>query len=196
MKQTKNNRFLLLYASQTGQAKAIAEEINENAPQHGLNPELHCISQTEKKFSLERESCVVIVTSTTGEGEPPDTALKFWRRLKKKTLPDDHLSKVNYALLGLGDSNYTNFCNNGKNFDKRLNELGAKRFYECGWADEAVGLEVKVEPWIEGLFTTLKTFLNLNCNNEHAPLNGASNIETEESKSTQITDSHVYSSSK
>ena len=43
---------------------------------------------------------MVMVVSTTGDGEPPDTAAKFWRRLKKKTLPSDHLAKLNYALLG------------------------------------------------------------------------------------------------
>lgn len=53
------------------------------------------------KFQIEREKCVVIVTSTTGDGEPPDTALKFFRRIKKKTLPSDYLSDLNYALLGM-----------------------------------------------------------------------------------------------
>ena len=42
----------------------------------------------------------MIITSTTGDGEPPDTSLKFWRRLKKKTLSKDHLNTLNYALLG------------------------------------------------------------------------------------------------
>jgi len=42
----------------------------------------------------------VVVVSTTGDGDPPDTVAKFWRRLKKKTLPRDHLSKCKYALLG------------------------------------------------------------------------------------------------
>lgn len=153
------NRFLLLYGSQTGQAKAISEEIAEKAEQFNLKADLHCLSQTEKKFNIEREHCVVIVVSTTGDGEPPDTAQKFVRRLKKKTLPSNHLENLNYALLGLGDSNYTNFCNNGKTVDRRLEELGAKRFYESGWADDAVGLEVAVEPWMDGLFPVLQKFL-------------------------------------
>jgi len=59
---------------------------------------VNCLLSSQ--FHLERESCVVIVTSTTGDGEPPDTALKFYRRLRKKTLSDDYLSKLNYALLG------------------------------------------------------------------------------------------------
>ncbi|VDH92943.1 methionine synthase reductase [Mytilus galloprovincialis] len=156
------NRFLLLYGSQTGQAKAISEEIVEKAEKFNLTADLHCLSQTEKKFNIERENCVVIVTSTTGDGEPPDTAQKFVRRLKKKTLPSNHLENLNYALLGLGDSNYTNFCNNGKTIDRRLEQLGAKRFYESGWADDAVGLEIAAEPWMESLFPAIQKFLSVN----------------------------------
>ncbi|KAK3105641.1 hypothetical protein FSP39_002493 [Pinctada imbricata] len=157
---TRKNRFLLLYGSQTGQAEAITEEIAEAAESHGFICERHSLAHTEKKFVLENESCVVIVTSTTGDGEPPDSALKFVRRLKKKSLPDTHLQNVNYALLGLGDSNYTNFCNCGKTLDRRLEELGAKRFYNSGWGDDAVGLEVAVEPWIEGLWPALREFFS------------------------------------
>ena len=49
MTHGKSNRFLLLYASQTGQAKAIAEEVAEKAVKHGLRPDLNCVSNTEKK---------------------------------------------------------------------------------------------------------------------------------------------------
>ena len=52
------------------------------------------------QFSIEKEQCAVIVVSTTGEGDPPDTASKFWRRIKKKTLAEDYLSQLKYTLLG------------------------------------------------------------------------------------------------
>ena len=42
----------------------------------------------------------VIVVSTTGDGDPPDNASKFWRRLRKRTLPSNHLANSNYTLLG------------------------------------------------------------------------------------------------
>lgn len=157
-----SKHFTILYGSQTGQAEAIAEEIHENSSQHGLETKLFCLSQTEKKFSLERETVVVFVVSTTGEGDPPDTMLKFMRRLKKKTLPSDHLKNCQYALLALGDSNYTDFCNNGKTLDKRLQGLGAKHFYNTGHADDAVGLELVVEPWIDGLWDAVKKCLGMN----------------------------------
>ena len=159
--RSSSNVFTILYGSQTGQAKAISEEIHELSDQHGLNSNLFCLSLTEKKFTLEKESLVVFVVSTTGEGDPPDTMCKFMRRLKKKTLPGTHLENLRYALLALGDTNYTNFCNNGKELDKRLLQLGARKFYETGYADDAVGLELTVEPWIEGLWPALQKHLGL-----------------------------------
>lgn len=159
------NKFTILYGSQTGQAKAIAEEIHEFSEQHGLDSNLFCLSLTEKKFNLEKETLVVFVVSTTGEGDPPDTMCKFFRRLKKKTLPSNHLENCRYALLALGDTNYTNFCNNGKNLDKRLLELGAQHFYDTGYADDAVGLELVVEPWMEGLWSALRKQLGLETQN-------------------------------
>lgn len=155
-----NKDFLILYGSQTGQAEAISEEIFDKACQQGFQPARFSFSEVEKKFCLEKESCVVFVCSTTGDGEPPDAALKLVRRIRKKTLKSDHLSNLAYAFLVLGDSNYTNFCACGKLIDKRLQELGATHFYETGHADDAVGLEKVVEPWIEALYPALRNHLN------------------------------------
>ncbi|XP_062519373.1 methionine synthase reductase-like [Corticium candelabrum] len=155
-------RFLILYASQTGQAEAIAKsEIYTNAFDHDLSPVIFCMSQTDRKFNLEEEPVVVIVASTTGDGDPPDTAGKFWRRIKKSTVSKTTFKNLKFALLGLGDSNYTNFCNFSKMLNKRLTELGATPFYDTGYADDAVGLERVVEPWTEGLFPALKKLLGV-----------------------------------
>ncbi|XP_001519075.4 methionine synthase reductase [Ornithorhynchus anatinus] len=149
-------RFLLLYATQQGQAKAIAEEISEQAETRGFSADLHCLSESDK-YNLKTETDpVVIVVSTTGNGDPPDTAVKFVKRIQDKTLTADYFAHLRYGLLGLGDSEYTYFCNGGKVIDKRLQELGARHFYNTGHADDCVGLELVVEPWIDGLWTALQ----------------------------------------
>eukprot|EP00118_Oscarella_pearsei_P002185 m.9777 g.9777 ORF g.9777 m.9777 type:complete len:760 (+) comp21638_c0_seq3:213-2492(+) len=157
-----STRFLLLYASQTGQAEAIAkDEIFGQSESHGLSPAIFCLSQTEKKFDVEKESVIVFVASTTGDGDPPDTARKFWRYLRKKTHPKNHLKHIHFSLLGLGDSNYTNFCNFSKNLNKRLLELGAKEFYPVAFADDAIGLEKTVESWVDGLWVAVEKALGI-----------------------------------
>lgn len=150
-------RFLLLYASQTGQAEAIARRLNDTALEQGFSPDLHCVSTFGSEFDLSKENCFVLITSTTDEGLVPEKARRFLRYLRKA--PDGLLNGVKYATLGLGDTNYNNFCNGCRTFDSHFEALGAVPFYETGYADDAVGLEIVVEPWVAGLWSALRSCL-------------------------------------
>ncbi|CAL4158683.1 unnamed protein product [Meganyctiphanes norvegica] len=155
----RSGRFLLVYASEKGTAKAIAEDLAEQCNTKGLTCELRCASEVDKGFTLENETTMVLIGSTTGDGDPPETARKFWRKVHKKDQSTDHLKHLSYTVLGLGDTNYTDFCNFGKTIDKKLQMLGAERFYPCGWADDGTGLEIVIEPWIEALIPSLQKHL-------------------------------------
>ena len=90
-------------------------------------------------FIKDEEFCrIIIVCSTTGNGDAPETANIFWRKLKNRKQPKNLLEKIEYTVLGLGNTNYDKFCQMGKNLDKRFLELGAKRFLELQCSDEAV----------------------------------------------------------
>ena len=108
------------------------------------------------QIKLSENPVVVMVASTTGNGDPPENMQRFWRHVRKTSNPKDMLANLRFCVLGLGDTNYDKFCHMGKQLDRRLPQLGANKFYETGLADEGVGLESVVEPWIEGLWPALK----------------------------------------
>ena len=82
--------------------------------------------------------------------------IKFWRKLRPKSLSNSHLSDLQYALLGLGDTNYNQFCAAPRALHKRLQELGARCLLPPAWADDGTGLEAVVEPWLEELWRALE----------------------------------------
>lgn len=43
----------------------------------------------------------MVVVSTTGTGDPPDTARKFVKKIQDKTLPGDFFAHLRYGLLGM-----------------------------------------------------------------------------------------------
>ncbi|XP_074549213.1 methionine synthase reductase isoform X2 [Halichoeres trimaculatus] len=181
-------RFVVLYGSQKGQAQSLAEGIAEEAQEHGLVAELSCLNQNEK-YNLEKETApVVFIVSTTGDGEPPDNALKFVKNIKKKTLPTDHYTHLCYALLALGDTNYANFCNCGKTIERRLQELGGKQFYATGYADDGTGLEVVVDPWLEGLWKAIKAALSEMASDRTGYLTGEAGNSPKDAPDSSIPD--------
>ncbi|CAM9681269.1 unnamed protein product, partial [Heterosigma akashiwo] len=100
---------------------------------------------------LEKTVAAVVVTSTTGNGDPPENCARFYRFLKRRTQPKDLLKNVHYTVLGLGDTNYDKFCFMGKALHSRFAELGASCFMDPAWADEGTDLEGGVEPFLAAL---------------------------------------------
>jgi len=72
---------------------------------------------------LKKHSRLVLITSTWGDGDPPDNATAFWQHLNREPAPE--WSRLQFAILALGDRNYSDFCGAGKKFDERLEKLGA-----------------------------------------------------------------------
>ena len=70
---------------------------------------------------------LLVLVSTWGEGDPPETATDFCSALMGETAPQ--FAGTNYSVLGLGDTSYEHFCKMGKDFDARLEALGANRVF-------------------------------------------------------------------
>jgi sulfite reductase alpha subunit-like flavoprotein len=128
-------KLLVLYGSQTGEAKEVAFRVGREAKQRGFVPRV--ISMSEYPVTdLPSEGLAVFVASTTGQGDPPDNMRSFWAFLLRKSLPADSLAGASYAVFGLGDSGYAKYNVVAKRLDARLTGLGGDRIVELGLGDD------------------------------------------------------------
>ena len=122
----------LISASQTGHARRVAEALRADLLAAKLNVKL--VNAGDYKFKqIAAEKLLVVVTSTQGEGEPPEEAVALHKFLFSKKAPK--LDGTAFAVFGLGDTSYEFFCQSGKDFDNKLAELGAERLLDRVDAD-------------------------------------------------------------
>ncbi|WP_418113840.1 assimilatory sulfite reductase (NADPH) flavoprotein subunit [Vibrio scophthalmi] len=120
-------KLAIIYASQTGNAKGVAEALEQEAKAQGIAVQLFDASDYKGK-NLAKETHVIIVASTNGEGEAPDNAIELHEFLQSKKAPK--LPNLQYGVIGLGDSSYEFFCQTGKDFDQYLAKQGATAFID------------------------------------------------------------------
>ena len=153
-------RLTIVFGSQTGNARRVAEHLARDAEQAGLAVRL-LRADAYPLRELAAERLLYVVISTQGDGDPPDDALAFVEFLAGKRAPK--LPELKYAVLGLGDSSYPLFCAIGRKLDARFAELGAHRVFAAGEAD--VDLERVADPWRAQALATARETLK-----SHAPL--------------------------
>ncbi|KAJ9466607.1 putative methionine synthase reductase [Diplonema papillatum] len=157
-------RIGFVFGSQGGTSEAICKSIFAKAFQRNLcdrGSQLLSLNQLQAA-GIDSFPVLVIVAATYGDGNPPDNGRKLWRSITKKdTSLVGCMKNVRFGVLGLGDQNYNCFCGFGRDLDVRLGELGGQRFVERGEADEAVGLEIVVEPWIGKVLDLLPRVLEV-----------------------------------
>ena len=116
----------VLWASQTGNAEELAARIVNQLGAAGLAAKL--VNMDECALSDLAGRDVLVVTSTFGDGDPPDNGADFWDRLQATDAPDLH--GVRFAVLGIGDRSYGQFCGHARSLDSRLAELGGARLLD------------------------------------------------------------------
>lgn len=157
----------ILYGSQTGNAKGLAQEYKEKAESQGIAATLVNMADYKPK-QLKNESHVVIVVSTHGEGEAPDDAVELHEFLASKKAPK--LAGLKFAVLGLGDSSYEFFCQTAKDFDQRLEALGATRIEDR--VDCDVDYEAEAESFVARITDKVKEELAANSSSQVVAMPG------------------------
>lgn len=144
--------LVVLYGSQTGTAEGLAKKASKEAQQRGFAPKLVEMAKYET-VDLTKEENVLVITSTYGDGDPPDNAQAFWTYLSSEAAPP--LPQLHFSVLALGDTNYSAFCEFGKRCDARFEQLGAKRVHPR--VDCDVDYDVPAKSWTEGVFAALSS---------------------------------------
>ncbi|MCB5309363.1 NADPH-dependent assimilatory sulfite reductase flavoprotein subunit [Yersinia massiliensis] len=141
----------LISASQTGNARRLAEQLRDDLVAAKLSVNL--VNAGDYKFKqIAQERLLVVVASTQGEGEPAEEAVALHKFLFSKKAPK--LAETAFAVFGLGDTSYEHFCQAGKDFDSKLAELGAERLLDRVDAD--VEYQESAQQWRQQVVAALQ----------------------------------------
>jgi sulfite reductase (NADPH) flavoprotein alpha-component len=146
----RSKEITILYGSQTGNAQALAKKAGKTLEGNGYQVTVSSMSDF-KTNNLKKVQNLLILVSTHGEGDPPDNALSFHEYLHGRRAPQ--LEGLHYSVLSLGDSSYEFFCQTGKEFDSRLEELGGTRLYPR--VDCDLDYDEPAAEWLEGILNHL-----------------------------------------
>ncbi|KHF38161.1 assimilatory sulfite reductase (NADPH) flavoprotein subunit [Halalkalibacter okhensis] len=150
VEQTISKEVTILYGSQTGNAQGLAENAGKTLKEQGFDVTVASMNDF-KPNNLKKLHNLLIIVSTHGEGDPPDNALSFHEFLHGRRAPK--LEDLRYSVLSLGDSSYEFFCQTGKEFDLKLEELGGKRLFDR--VDCDLDFDEPAAQWLEGVLTGL-----------------------------------------
>lgn len=138
-------KLAILFGSQTGTAETLAHRAAKEAQRRGFAAtvlDMGCVTVEQ----LAAESHVLVVTSTYGDGEPPDNALPLHAALARDPA-GPLLARVQYTVCGLGEEKYAEFCKCGRDFDQFLERWGASRM--SARADCNLDYDDTFDAWLE-----------------------------------------------
>jgi len=144
----------ILFGSQTGTAEGLAKKAAKEAGRRGFAATVLDMAQTDAT-KLAAEKNLLVIVSTYGDGEPPDSAKALHSALASSTLNSQlsTLSSLRFSVCALGDTNYTRFCQCGKDFDLCLEKLGAARV--APRTDCDLDYEGKFNAWLDTALAAL-----------------------------------------
>ena len=156
----KASELLILYGTESGNAESLAEQTLEKANKLGFKAKISNMAEISLA-TLKKADNLLVIVSTWGEGDPPETAADFYEAFMADSAPK--LDSINYSVLALGDTSYEHFCKIGKDFDARLESLGGNRLFERKDCD--VDFDDDFAEWSDGALKAFSSVLTLDSNN-------------------------------
>ena len=145
-------KITIAYGTETGNSKKIATLLASRAKKLKINARVVSLDQY-KPTELSKEEYFFSILSTHGDGEPPESARKFYQYVHESQA--NHLAQLRYSVLALGDSAYPLFCKAGADVDVKLEQLGGTRIVQRQDCD--VSYETEANEWIEEVLKKLQT---------------------------------------
>lgn len=139
----------VLYGTESGNSEELADVSAKAAKKRGFKPAVKNMADLSPSDLAKFEHLLIIV-STWGEGDPPENVVSFFDRLMREEVD---LSGVKFSVCALGDTSYEKFCHTGKEVDKRLEKLGAKRVHARQDCD--VDYEDAHREWLDAALAAL-----------------------------------------
>ncbi|QTH63074.1 assimilatory sulfite reductase (NADPH) flavoprotein subunit [Psychrosphaera ytuae] len=180
-------KLLILVGSQTGNARGVATQLEQQASQQGLAVELVNMADYKGK-DLKKEQFVTIIVSTHGEGDAPDDAVTLHKFLHGKKAPK--LDGLKYSVFALGDSSYEFFCKTGHDFDQQLAQLGATRLAPVVEAD--VDFDQAANDYIHSTIEQFGKALKEINGSSNLPANDLGNVVPIQSASSAFDRNHPF----
>jgi sulfite reductase alpha subunit-like flavoprotein len=144
-------QLLILFGTVTGNAESVAGQAALAAAGAGFDVQVQDMARCEADI-LTRQRYLLVITSTYGNGEPPESTVPFWQAVVHGH--PLNLRGVRFSVLALGNSTYDHFCQCGRDFDAALERHGATRFYPR--VDCDADYQELARCWIDGTTEALK----------------------------------------
>ncbi len=142
-------KLTVLYGTESGNSEVLADRAVKAAKKRGFQAVMKNMADISPA-DLGKMNNLLVVVSTWGDGEPPETAVSFFKEFMSAYIS---LKDVKFSVCGLGDTSYEKFCQIGKEMDLRLATLGASRAFDRQDCD--VDYEENFATWLEGSLAAL-----------------------------------------
>ncbi|MFT4175970.1 MAG: assimilatory sulfite reductase (NADPH) flavoprotein subunit [Luteolibacter sp.] len=142
-------KLFVLYGSESGNAEGLADRTAKEAKKRGFQVTLKNMADASPA-DVAKASNLLLIVSTWGDGDPPETAVDFHKAFLGEPLD---LKDLKFSVCALGDTSYEKFCQTGKDFDSRLEALGASRVVPRQDCD--VDYEESYTTWVDKALKSL-----------------------------------------